>query len=65
MNRRQLFTRLSAIALSPLVKWLPKDERHPLLDAGVITISTAGAHVTYGDNGIATITFKPVPQEEA
>lgn len=24
MNRRQLFTRLSAIALAPLVKWLPK-----------------------------------------
>lgn len=26
MNRRTLFTRLSAVALAPLVKWLPKEE---------------------------------------
>ena len=78
MNRRQLFTRLSAIALAPLVKWLPKEELYPpgevlpVLTAytsdkglGVITIVHSGAYVFYDKNGTATIGFKPVPQEEA
>jgi len=46
MNRRQLFTRLSAIALAPLVKWLPKDELYP--PGGVLPVITANT----SDKGI-------------
>ena len=64
MTRRQLFTRLSAIALAPLVKWLPNDERHPALDAGVRYFWTPipftpgrGIDIDYG------VIVQPVPQE--
>lgn len=45
MNRRTLFRTLAGALCAPLVKWLPKDERHPLLDRGVIYVPGNGIKI--------------------
>ena len=64
MNRRTLFRTLAGALCAPLVKWLPKEERHPALDAGVRYFWTPipftpgrGIDIDYG------VIVQPVPQE--
>lgn len=57
MNRRQLFTRLSAVALAPLVKWLPKEDTLTLVAGTGIEI--------FSESGVDYITIRAIPQEEA
>lgn len=76
MNRRQLFTRLTAIALAPLAKWLPTPE--PQWFVGTVTqVTRFGRPLTAAQLAAyydlpeleSIITFDkpslPVPQEEA
>lgn len=49
INRRTLFARLTAVALAPLAKWLPKEE------------VVIGSDVAAGDGSVALYTFPNPP----
>lgn len=67
LSRRTLFARLSAVALAPLAKWLPKEEpiwftgtvtrvtyfRKPLTAAQVATYYDAGCEISIVDGVIS------------
>lgn len=67
LTRRHLFRTLSAIAVAPLAKWLPKETRHPSLDAGVrfveqpLMICCRDGMWVVTDNGDGTFGYRRVP----
>lgn len=71
LTRRTLFTRLSALALAPLAKWLPK--RHPSLDSGVVYVAGSGIQIASGQLVEVDTTYlmtrdgviRFIPQEES
>lgn len=71
MNRRQLFTRLSALALAPLAKWLPKEEPLPGVTRFICCDVAAGIDCTVPQIYCHYVAWKqlselePIPQEEA
>lgn len=64
-SRRELFTRLSAIALAPLVKWLPK-ESYPWCEATYVSSEWQLAHDEMAKGLLEALDLtSPIPQEEA
>jgi hypothetical protein len=74
LNRRTLFARLTAVAMAPLAKWLPKE---PVLQSGMfigsqdamfvigrgISLVSDGTVIEIDDSCLQYLS--PVPQEEA
>ena len=76
ISRRQLFARLSAVAIAPLVKWLPKEEASiRFIACDVATGLDWSVTQVYANAGYWEMVesgalpdfrlFSPVPQEEA
>ena len=77
LSRRQLFARLSAVALAPLAKWLPKEEatlyKSTIRSAEIIPyhwiLRTDGLWWCPQNDRLYELygdwQYRPVPQEEA